>query len=246
MTAHLSSETILMSKENPILCTVDKWYFKRMGLLTLMLSAFVLWFLYDAYIGYPKQNVKAEKKEFFDAGATAHDEWKTSEQPIEVWLATAEKEGYPIQDNGEPQTWASYSSKNGLKDNPKKHNADDILQQKRWAGGFGLGALAVAVTVLLNRNKKIEADADSWTDPGGNRISFDSIYEIDKRKWDNKGLAYLRYRDESGAEKKATLDDLKYTGADKILERIMANFKGDLIETIVEEDDEPEEEAEQA
>jgi len=212
-----------------------------MGLLTLMLSAFVLWFLYDAYVGYPKKNIKAAKKDLFDRGAEAHDEWEESGEPREVWLTLAEQEKYPIQENGDPQSWATYSPKHGLKENPKKYTDADIQQQKHWAAGFGLGALAVAITVLFNRNKKIEADSDSWTDPKGRQIPFDAIFEIDKRKWDKQGLAFLRYKETDGSEKKATLDDLKYTGAGKILDRIMENYEGDLIETIDDDDEEEDE-----
>ena len=67
------------------------------------------------------------------------------------------------------------------------------------------------------------------------RILFDSVHEIDRRKWAKKGLAYLKYRNADGADKRAVIDDLKYKEADQIFERLLANFSGKLIEEINDE-----------
>jgi hypothetical protein len=58
---------------------------------------------------------------------------------------------------------------------------------------------------------------------------------VDKRKWDNKGLAYAWHQTEpSGREKRVVIDDLKFGGADRVLERLLGAFKGELIEKVVE------------
>jgi hypothetical protein len=57
---------------------------------------------------------------------------------------------------------------------------------------------------------------------------------VDKRKWEHKGLAYAWYRTQGGAEKREVFDDLKYAGADKVLERLLARFSGELIEKVSE------------
>ena len=82
----------------------------------------------------------------------------------------------------------------------------------------------------------MSADAKSLITEGGTRVLFSSVFEIDTRKWDKKGLAYARYRNEHGAEKRAVIDDLKYKEADEILERLLSNFSGRLIEKVKEED----------
>jgi hypothetical protein len=61
----------------------------------------------------------------------------------------------------------------------------------------------------------------------------------DKRKWDNKGLAYAWYQTEPGGrEKRVVIDDLKFGGADRVLERLLGAFKGELIEKVAEVDQE--------
>lgn len=223
-----------MNTDDLIKCPVDKWYFKRMGLMTLMLTAFALWFTYDGFVGYPKKNKVFEKFEKFQTSEEAYKKHLDEKTSQESWLALAEKEGYELQDNNEPRTWATYSKENKLEGNPKKKPDSDIRQQKQFAIAFGLGAIGVLLTLLFNRKKTISSDSISWTTPKGKNIKFSDIYEIDKRKWDNKGLATIFYK-ENEEPKKVLLDDLKFTGAGKILDRIMANFSGDIIETVNEE-----------
>ena len=67
---------------------------------------------------------------------------------------------------------------------------------------------------------------------------FASAFRIDRRKWDHKGLAYVYYKDANDREKRAVIDDLIFGGAVKVLERLEANFKGDVID--LEKKEEPE------
>ena len=85
---------------------------------------------------------------------------------------------------------------------------------------------------MLNRGKVLRADGLSFTSPKGERVLFSSAHRIDKRKWDNKGLAYVHYRDEKEKERRAVIDDLKFDGADKILDRLLENFEGELVERV--------------
>jgi hypothetical protein len=43
----------------------------------------------------------------------------------------------------------------------------------------------------------------------------------------------------SEKEKRAIIDDLKFAGADKILDNLMANFDGELVERVSTEPNEP-------
>jgi hypothetical protein len=143
---------------------------------------------------------------------------------------------------GKKREWATYAlTKNWGSGEIKYHTTGQIREQKFIAGALLAGAFLVLATFFLNRGRKISADADSYTDEKGARIAFTDIFRIDRRKWDNKGLAYAFYR--SGAsEKKAIIDDLKYIGAGEILARMLENFQGELIDRA--KDDEDDEDAE--
>ena len=95
---------------------------------------------------------------------------------------------------------------------------------------LGLAALAVLVRFLLQRGTTLRADETGLTTPAGRRVPFDKVFRIDKRKWKNKGLAAIFYRDEQGNEKKADIDDLKYSGADQVLDRLLGRFSGEVVD----------------
>ena len=279
-----------------IKCTVGKWYYKRMILMALMLSAFGGWFLYDGVIGYPKKNRIAVAEEAFLAGQNgasweehAEDnkkltemkpddaqlaEWKDShaagsakmpwadyaaknkldESPDEgsdeaaiasaftaggregaKWEDYAPAQNIPVDSKerkhverrrafeaaGQKREWAGYALTKGWSSRDNKyHGPGDIREQLVIAAVCCIGGGIALFFLLTNRNRTISADGEAYTTEKGERIPFTSVRRIDKRKWDNKGLAYVFHGD---GEKKAVLDDLKYIGADKILSRIMDN-----------------------
>lgn len=196
--------------------------------MTLMFVGFGLYFLYDGFIGYPKKNkiydahqrfeeIQEERKTFLESGKTSAD-----------WKVIAQEKGYPDQEE-----WIDYAAENGWPEKPPEKRYSTTDQ-------FVCGALCIAVglailgTMMINRSKILRADAESFTTPNGQRVRFASARKVDKRKWDNKGLCYVHY-EEDGKTKRAVIDDLKFAGADKILDRLMANFEGQLIERVVNE-----------
>lgn len=241
-----------MTETERIECKVAPWYFRRMGLMTLLLAGCGGWFMWDGLVGWPKANHKADIYEAFQAGReeTSWDEF-VAEKEEEDWaengpgddgLAEA-KEAYNAAAGGE--SWSSFSVERRLPEHkPKRHPQSAIEGQFHWAyGAFGFAAV-VLVVMLVNAPKKLSADAEAFYTPGHARVPYDRIFRVDKKKWDNKGLAYAYYRDEGEKVKKATIDDLKFKGADRILDLVLARFEGELIERAPLDDDEAEEERE--
>lgn len=217
---------VRLAMAEQITCRVTPWYLKRMSLMTLMFVGFGLYFLYDGFIGYPKKNaiyraherfaaIQEEKKAFLDQGGTQVE-----------WATVVKEEGYPEQSD-----WSDYAAVHGWPaEAPEKlySTADQF-----FFGGLCLAiGLGVLGTLLVNRGRVLRADEDSFYTPKGERVPFTSAYRIDMRKWDNKGLAYVHYRDGKGKERRATIDDLKFAGADEIRGRLMKNFEGELVERV--------------
>ena len=226
----------------PIVCTTTPWYFKRMGLMTLMIFAFGCWFLFDALVGYPKKVEVYKEHEAIVELEEKYAELKEANN-LDAYPEFAAERGAGPE---EPPTWRSVAADRGIPLELKETNEEDIKEQKYWAGGAFLVASIVGILFLINRGKKITADANSFTTPGGITIPFESVYRIDKRKWKYKGLAYAHYTDSAGKKQKAALDDLKYGGTDKILDRLLANFSGELIDRVEDEEETPAEETEKA
>ena len=71
---------------------------------------------------------------------------------------------------------------------------------------------------------------------GDRRSRSKTWVKIDRRPWKLKGLAKVYYQ-QNGNTKKASIDDLRFKGADAILERIQANFTGEILD--LEEEAQP-------
>jgi len=195
------------------------------------------------------------------AGAENHDLFKSfSAGAVEeaTWKEYAEANGLsvdPVQDNageraikvmkafdegGKPREWTLYAEEKDWPEKTHFYSASDISQQIYFGSACGIGGIAVLIVMLLNRKRAVSADGEAYFPKPNKRVPYEKVFKIDTRKWRRKGLAYAYYKDESGEEKKAVLDDLKYVGSQEILDRMVGSFEGELIEELVEEDDEEE------
>jgi len=141
-----------------------------------------------------------------------------------------------FESSKDKRKWSLYgtlSGKKGWSDSePKYHNSREILAQIIIGSILLLSSLYVLVLTLINRGRSIGSDEVSFTTEKGLVIDFKTINKIDTRKWNKKGLAYVFYVNEKGLPSKTVIDDLKYKGADEILERIKNEFTGELVENI--------------
>jgi hypothetical protein len=214
-----------------IVCRVTPWFYRRMGILAAMLLFMGGYFLYDGKIGYRKDNAIAEEKVKFDGEfLKSFDDAKSSGR-LDEWMAKARAEGKPTGENGEPPKWASYAAQRGWPEQPKKHSEAEIFQQFEWGGAMLLLALVAIVHVLLTRGKQLTGHEQHMIMPNGAEVRFADVFRVDKRKWDNKGLAYVYHRT-GGVARRAVVDDLKYDGAGRVLDRLLERFNGELIEKI--------------
>jgi hypothetical protein len=95
--------------------------------------------------------------------------------------------------------------------------------------------------------RKMSVDSEAFYTVNGKKVPFSAIRKIDKRKWDTKGVATI-YFEEDGLERKTKVDGMVYgqfrqedgAPAEALFQRIMANFKGELIDYADEEEEENE------
>lgn len=221
----------------PLICHVTPWYYRRMGLVAAMLTGMGLYFLYDGIWGYPKVNRQAEEKLWFEKEVVGSFDAAQKEGRLDAWMEAARAKGWPTGTDGEPPKWPSYAAPRNLPEEPKAYTREEIAGQYWW--GYGtLGAAAlVGLMVLLNFRKTLRLEEDHFVTDKGRTVRFADVFRVDKRKWEDKGLAYAYYKvDGAGAVLRAVIDDLKYHQADKILQRLLSRFKGELIEKVFEPD----------
>lgn len=223
----------------PIVCPVTKWYFGRLLKLGAMFLVFGAWFYKDGAWSWPKENRIAAERERYAKEVTEPFEAARKAGTLAAWQAEAKARGTHLNGQGEPLTWAGYAAKHGWPEKPKKRPELELQQQFYWSGGMFAGVLVVGLVALLNRRKKLIGHADHFVLPNGTVVKHADAFKIDKRPWDLKGLAYVHYRaGGTGPARKAVIDDLKFAGAARVLEQLLASFHGELIEK-AEEPEEP-------
>lgn len=241
---HLMTDASSQTPVLPILCRVTPWYFRRMLMMTGMVAAFGLYFFYDGKFGYPKANQMADKKVWFEEVVLkSFDEAKATGK-ADVWVEHARQQGWPTGRDGEPPRWVSYAAEHGWPEKPHRYTQKTIDEQFWWGGGTSLVALILGLVILRNKNKVLTGHADHLISPEGAKVFYADVFRVDRRLWDNKGLAYVWHRP-GGADQpaKVVIDDLKYEGAVRVLDLLMAQFKGELIDKVEPQENREEEAA---
>jgi hypothetical protein len=225
-----------------IVCHVTPWYYKRMGLIAAMCAVFAILFFKDGAYSYPAEAIAADAWETYKTEVLDGYDAAKAKGDITAWAADMKAKGYPLQQSGEPVKWANYAAEKGWPEKPEKRTPAEIQEQFYWGYAMVAVVLFCLVHVLLNRKKTLRALEDHFVTPEGQVVRYADAYRIDKRKWDIKALAYIYYKENGqGTERKATLDDLKYYEAGRVLDELMKHFKGEIIEKVVEPEDEEEE-----
>ena len=185
----------------PIICRVTPWYKKRRIAMLLLVFGFAVAFMYDWKVKYPRNKEAAEYYKGLPEATRDKD-----------YEAVRQEKNWP--EKAEPKTDWDYK----------------IAEQL----AFGILCIVSSSVMLFFYIRTVRgaltADAESFSTADGQKVPFASAFRIDRRKWDHKGLAYVYYKDAKGAEKRAVIDDLIFGGAVKVLDRLSANFHGEVID----------------
>jgi hypothetical protein len=162
--------------------------------MVLLLIGAGAWFLYDGYVGWPRHNRALDQAEQMrNQAEAAHDQAK-----------------YDAMSHQISRMHARYS------------NSSLFLQKLL---GFALPPIGVLflIRMLYVSRGEVRLKDDVITAPGHPAIPFSAIRELDKRQWDRKGIAIVKY-EVDGKTGSLTLDDFVYEQdpTDKIYDRVLA------------------------
>jgi hypothetical protein len=162
-------------------------YFRnvRYGLAAMVLI-FGLLFAKDGYYGWPKKNVK-------------YDEMNAEKVALEA----------QPQSDARDEKLAGISKR--MKDHGRRYSDTEIKFQKVL--GWALPPIAMLMLFRWLRMSRGEyrLDADKVLHaPGHPPVPLKSVISVDKSLWDKKGIAYVNYELEGGANGKILLDDFVY------------------------------------
>ena len=108
-------------------------------------------------------------------------------------------------------------------------NTEDGVQNStlvfnRKAPPFMIGAaVIIGINLLLIRNKKVTAD-DQTVITCKQKISYDSIEQIDKTHFDSKGFFIITYKNEQGNNSQLKLSDRTYDNLSAVLDEIVSKI----------------------
>lgn len=132
----------------------------------------------------------------------------------------------------------------GIKKDAPEHAYPAGKIREQWIVCYFCLALSLAAAWVLLRTlgRSISVDGEAFYPADGGKVPFGDLVRLDLRKWDTKGLAFAWAKGGSKGERKIRIDGLTYGGfkkeQDEPAERLMAclkeNFKGEIIEYVVE------------
>jgi hypothetical protein len=172
----------------------------RLTIIAVITNGLALWSFYDGIVAYPAQQERATVYEELQKQGEEGDQ-----DAFQRWIDTCAQRGWSTANPGEAKTDA------------------DIQMQYLQGTVAGLIGLAVLTNLLRTLGRTMTADRTELKSNWGPRFKFSEVVQIDKKKWDNKGIAKLRYQQE-GKTRTFVLDDYKFERppTDEMLRRIEA------------------------
>lgn len=256
-----------MACSDSIVCRPTAWFLYRAGILFLLFAVFTILFYIDGSIGYREKNrvfylhqcFRESSRVFAEQNThqkLTADQWR--EYASSQWVKFPEDHGILPADINMPmpwpeilhdfermkslqwnQLWLDYSEMEGLAAKPpeKSHDARSIREQ--WVFCFICTAISAISLFFLIRTsrRKIIASEDAFHSQDGLKIYYSEMRQLDLRKWENKGIAFINYEGTAG-NGRLRVDGLTYGGfkkdrgqpAEMLMQQIRSKFSGELIE----------------
>ena len=216
---------------------INKEWAVRLVIIAVMFIGGGAWFLYDGLVKYPEINRRfllthfpVVNDEVMDPPEGVElDQWRPDAQKwlgmnvhypqymsefvwqtkVKQRLALIEAKGYDARQYDPTLYEGTPPGMSDLPAEPKQDWAQLIIA----ACCFPIGLLAV-LWLIGHARRRIVAD-DEGVHFAGQTIRYDEITEIDRTRWDSKGIVVL-----IAGERRMKLDDWKFRGADRVLQRV--------------------------
>lgn len=169
-----------------------RYYRNTRYLMAIVFIAMGAWFGYDGFVRWPGWNQMYDKLE--------------AQRQVAL-------------DRGDRQAAEQLRVEQGKYE---KHNEASLMLQKVLC--FALPPLGLILLARALRNSRGEYRLEGTTlhVPGHPPVPFENITQIDRRRWDRKGIAYIHYDLGDGRQGRLRLDDFHYERppTDAIFDRI--------------------------
>lgn len=162
--------------------SIRRHYHIRIGVIALACLLMGAYFLYDGFVAYPANQQLYQRYDKL-----------MKEHPTDY-----------------QQRWYTITKEEGLSDKAPEVTTDtDIFTQKLIGFILVPFGLYILLRFLLNLRRWIEMDEEGLRDQSGRHIKWDDIKELDKTRWETKGIAVVNY-EAGGRAGRLVLDDWKF------------------------------------
>ena len=173
---------------------INPRFLLRMGIVSLFCLGMAAYCYYDGKYAYPTQRERS----------LAYLDFKEKNPDIgekdlyDLWKVEAAEKGW------DPGVAGKEKTPYGV---PKE---EYMFAQQFYMGGFtGLLGLFFLAKLIRNYGRWIEADENGLRSSENREVKYDQITALNKKKWDNKGIAKVLY-EVDGKKSKIILDDCNY------------------------------------
>jgi hypothetical protein len=173
----------------------DPRYSRKFLIMGLIALGFAVWCLKDGIYGYPaarEQKFGEFKADFKDLFADEHQRSLNFDQ-FDV-----------VANEEQRKKWDRYAEEREIPTKPK------IVMQFIMAAGSTLAGLILLSIPLRARGKWLEINDEGVVSSWGTGFYFDQVERLNKRRWKNKGIAKVTYRDPNNRKRVFVVDDYKF------------------------------------
>lgn len=148
---------------------------------------------------------------------------------------------YAAMKRGWMECWQTYSARRHFPIKPGEHGYDEGAIREQWiAGGVCMLISAVLAYLMLRTRRRVMALEGNQVTAAGQRFLVSDITRLDLRQW-GKGFKGVAYATVKG--RRIRLDGMTYGGfspekgepAEQLMQALLAQYKGELIEYAAEE-----------
>lgn len=212
----------------------------RLGGMAAMFVGFCAFFLYDGFVGYPRQ--RDIHDQFVAYITTTYDiKVPQGQQPanhdafLELAVAQTSKTKPSFY-----ESWDEHAAKNGLP--PSGKDGKEIRAMEKtdssilWQKIFGFGLIPLSAMMVYawvqTFSRWVAVDENGVTTSSGQNAPWASMTKLDKLRWPKKGIAFLHYEDaDKRIGQRILLDDFKFdrVATEQIVRAIEGHLKDDQI-----------------
>lgn len=157
---------------------ISPGYMARLLVVALITLIGGFWFSYDGFIGYPHQQLVARAYMQF-------------------------------QDEGRVDQWPAYAREKGWTVSPESPKTDSDIWLQRLLGMLALPVgLIFGAATLRSLGRYVACDEEGLITPRYPKVPFTAIKELDKSRWQKKGIVVVHF-ELDGKAGRIVLDDWK-------------------------------------